>query len=60
MQVKQEFRRRGMYAGKVYEFTHWDPESNKMWSDDVPNGPKIPDGRWVKTDRIKWVGQEVQ
>ena len=49
-----------MYAGKVYEFTHWDPESNKMWSDDVPNGPKIPDGRWVKTDRIKWVGQEVQ
>ena len=49
-----------MYGGRVYEFTHWDPKSNMVWADDIPNGPKLPDGKWVNTESVKWIDQEVK
>ena len=49
-----EVGRKGMYAGNVYVFTCRDPKSGNVWSDDIPNGPKIPDGRWVDADSVHW------
>lgn len=43
-----------MYKGKIYIFTHWNPNTNEVWCDDIVNGPKVPDGRWVKSDSVVW------
>ena len=54
--LKSEYGREGMYKGKLYTFTHRNPETSEVWSDDIP--VRVDDymtyGRWVKADSVKW------
>lgn len=55
MKLLSKFIRKGMYRGHVYVFTHWNPSTNEVWSDDIENGPKVPDGAWVRQESVKWI-----
>lgn len=52
--ILSKFIRYGRYSGKLYVFTNWDPETNMVWSDDIPNKKNEPDGRWVNMDNVRW------
>lgn len=32
--------------GKLYTFTHFDPKTNKVWSEEI--------GEWVDKENVKW------
>lgn len=46
--------RAGKYRGKEYIFTHRDPDTERVWSDDIDNGKNAPPGRWVNPEEVKW------
>ena len=52
--ILSKFIRYGRYSGKLYAFTNWDPETNRVWSDDIQNKKNEPDGRWVNMDNVRW------
>lgn len=55
--LKYEYGREGMYKGKLYTFTHRNPETGEVWSDDIPVKTDSGNayGRWVNPDSVKWV-----
>ena len=51
--------RRGMYGGNIYTFTHRDPKSGKVYSNEIPVLPKEDIyGAWVYPDEVKWIKEE--
>ena len=54
--LKYEYGREGMYKGKLYTFTHRNPETGEVWSDDIPVKTDKGNayGRWVNPDSVKW------
>ena len=55
------FCKKGIYGGKTYIFSHRNPQTGDVWSDDIPNmqiinnKPVIVYGMWVPFDSVKWV-----
>lgn len=55
------FCKKGTYRGKTYVFSHRNPETGEVWSDDIPdiqfvNGKSVMVyGDWVPFDSVKWV-----
>ena len=39
--------RYGSIGGKVYLFTHYNPITHEVWTDDLEKG-------WVDYDKVKW------
>lgn len=58
--AKLMFHRNGYYKGKLLTFTHRNPETGEVWSDDIPFtqfiGSKLVTmyGKWVPFDSVKW------
>lgn len=45
--------RHGRYKGKMYTFTHRDPQTGDLWGEDIPVGNKpVEYGRWVPGDSV--------
>lgn len=43
----------GRYKGKRYVFTHRDPQTGDLWSDDIPVGKNpVEYGGWVSADSV--------
>ena len=64
------FGRYGEVGGRICYFTHLNPKTNAVWSDDLDGyAPKpgndrktVPcKGAWVRKDKVKWLkkGQKV-
>lgn len=53
------FGRKGIYKGKTYNFTHWNPKTNEVWADDFPAGKTalgLPVyGKWVPKDKVRFL-----
>ena len=60
------FGRYGMYGGKICFFTHVNPRTNEVWSDDIKSfGTKFVKtgdnrtyammGDWVRKDKVQWI-----
>lgn len=55
------FCKKGIYGGKIYIFSHRNPQTGDVWSDDIPtlqiinNKPVKVYGMWVSFDSVKWV-----
>lgn len=53
------FGRKGIYKGKTYTFTNWNPETNEVWADDFPAGKDslgLPVyGKWIHMDKVKFL-----
>ena len=48
------FARRGQYNGGTYTFTHRDPKTGELWSDDIPVGKNpIEYGKWVPGESVR-------
>lgn len=48
------FGKYGEFAGKTYLFTHRDPRSGKVWSDElIAKDGNL--GRWLYPHKVKWV-----
>lgn len=51
--------RYGNYGGTVCLFTHRDPKSGQVWSDDIPitddNGKVVEWGKWVEPASVTWL-----
>lgn len=56
--LRKEFIREGMYAGKKYIFTHWNPANNMVWADNMAcghvNGITIC-GCWIPSNKVTWL-----
>lgn len=54
------FCKKGIYGGKTYIFSHRNPQTGGVWSDDIPFtqfiGSKLVTmyGKWVPFDSVKW------
>ena len=51
--------RYGLFLDKKYLFTHYNPVTHEVWSDDIPvmtkgNGGVFEWGAWLPYDLIKW------
>ena len=50
------FGRKGIYKGKTYTFTHWNPKTNEVWGDDIldhRDSVGLPVyGKWVHRDKV--------
>ena len=45
--------RHGRYKGKMYTFTHRDPQTGDLWGEDIPVGKKPTEyGCWVHADSV--------
>lgn len=42
--------REGMYDGHTHVFTHYNPKTNEVYSDTIPNGDEY--GKWVHKDEV--------
>lgn len=40
------FHRNGYYEGVLLTFTHRNPKTGEVWSDDI--------GEWIPSDSVKW------
>ena len=55
------FCKKGIYGGKTYIFSHRNPQTGEVWSDDIPvvqfiNGKKVYFyGAWIPFDSVKWL-----
>ena len=53
------FGRKGIYKGKTYTFTHWNPKTNEVWGDDIMAGKDslgLPVyGKWVPKKAVKFL-----
>ena len=53
------FGRKGIYKGKTYTFTHWNPKTNEVWGDDIlerRDSVGLPVyGKWVSRDKVKFL-----
>lgn len=55
------FCKRGIYGGQTYIFSHRNPQTGEVWSDDIPvvefvkGKPVTVYGDWVPFDSVKWV-----
>lgn len=47
----RKYGRKGLYNGLTCLFTHRDPNTGKVWSDDLCEGK----GKWVWPEHIKWL-----
>ena len=43
----------GRYKGKQYVFTHRNPHTGEVWSDDIPDRQGEP-GKWVPSDQVEF------
>lgn len=54
--ILEKFCKYGKVGGKMYCFTNWNPETNQVWSDELPSKIKDePDGRWINMDSVRWM-----
>ena len=53
------FGRKGIYKGKTYNFTHWNPKTNEVWGDDIldhKDSVGLPVyGKWVPQKVVKFL-----
>ena len=55
------FCKKGIYGGQTYIFSHRNPQTGEVWSDDIPftqfigGKPVTMHGMWVPFDSVKWV-----
>ncbi len=48
------FAKKGMYDGEIYTFTHRDPKSGELWSDDIHVKKTGEFGKWVSADSVSF------
>lgn len=55
--IMSKFTRIGYYDGAKYVFTHRDPKSGNVWSDDIPVRilNTLTFGKWVPNDQVHWL-----
>lgn len=59
--ARTRFCKKGIYGGQTYVFSHRNPQTGEVWSDDIPvvqfiRGKKVTYyGMWVPFDSVKWV-----
>ena len=43
---------KGFFDGQEYTFSHFNPKTNEVYSDDIPFNDSY--GRWVPNDSVTW------
>lgn len=49
--------RKGRFNGKEYLFTHRNPKTGEVWSDEIKAG-KDEYGKWVASEKVVWADAE--
>jgi len=51
--------RKGIYNGRTYTFTNWNPKTNEVWAEDFPTGRTSLGltiyGKWIHRDKVKFL-----
>jgi hypothetical protein len=57
--IIKKYTRKGQYGGKTYVFTHRNPQTNEVWSDEIPCRDTTKKvtlfGAWVSSEKVQWV-----
>lgn len=58
--MNPKFCKVGTYKGRDYLFSHRNPQTNEVWSDDIfakNDAGKFFPGAWVPGDSVEWKEQ---
>ena len=44
----------GIYAGRKYTFTHYNPQTGAYWTDELRPNARSPYGMWVDSKQINF------
>lgn len=59
MVIPEKNVRKGIYKGKIYKFTNWNPKTNEVWADNYPAGKDslgLPVyGKWIHRDKVHFL-----